>query len=257
MPSWRQHPVPVSTAVALFAAFLLLLLVSLSLPLIKSIYILEISANLPTGTPPSSIATAIRFGLWGYCASGYTFQNGVQVYQENYLCSKPKLGYSIDPVILQLVQNNQIANILIDSLTYVLVLHPIACGLTLLVSIPAIIRLFNPRIIPGFVTVCTLVMCIIPALVTTVIFVIDIVLVVVARSRIYTATGGSLSVLWGPAVWMTCAATACLWVGLVGLSAFACGCCGLLDEEYEILFRKKYILTRLSEKSKREREEAP
>ncbi len=140
-------------------------------------------------------------------------------------------------------KDNRLAGILLSSVTYVLIIHPIACALTFLISLPAIFRLFHPTI-PGFVTICSLLLCILPTLVTTVIFVVDIVLVLVARSRINALTGGTLTVSWGPAVWMTCGATICLWVGMIGLSAFACGCCGLLEEEYAVLFTKRRLRRR-------------
>jgi hypothetical protein len=52
----------------LFIAFLLLLLVGLSLPLIKPVYIMELK-GLPQDQPATSIATRLQFGVWGVCAS--------------------------------------------------------------------------------------------------------------------------------------------------------------------------------------------
>jgi len=239
-----RHPIQLVTPVVLFSAFLLLLLVSLSLPLIKPIYLLQISAKTNDDEPITSIATEIRFGLWGYCASGYSFSRAKPVFDQNYYCSKAKVGYDIDPVILQLIQDNRIETILVGSLTYALIIHPIACGLTLLLIIPPTVRLFRDTM-PGFVAICTLLLSILPAIITTVIFVIDIVLVIIAQSRIDAATGGTLVVSWGPAVWMTCAAMICLWLGIIGLSAYACGCCGLSDRRVELKLKK------LNEKLKR------
>jgi len=55
------------TPFLLFTAFVLLLLVSLSLPIIKPIYILEIAAKLPDNAPRTTLATALDVGIWGYC----------------------------------------------------------------------------------------------------------------------------------------------------------------------------------------------
>jgi hypothetical protein len=52
----------------LFTAFFLLLLVGLSLPIIKSVYIMELE-GIPQDQPPTSIATRLQFGVWGVCAS--------------------------------------------------------------------------------------------------------------------------------------------------------------------------------------------
>ncbi|KIO20098.1 hypothetical protein M407DRAFT_30220 [Tulasnella calospora MUT 4182] len=239
--AWRRKPIQIITPLLLFAAFILLLLVSLSLPIIKSIYLFEISAKLQDGTPITSIATTIRVGLWGYCASGWSFAGPTPKYEMNQACYGPQVGYKISPVILNLIQSNELANVLLDSLTPVLIIHPVACGLTLLTAIPTIIHLFKTTI-PGFVEVCTLLIGIIPTLVTTIDVVVDIVFVIVARQRIDKVTQ-TLAVYWGPAVWMTCAATACLWVGLIGLAAYACGCCGLSDHHVEMKLRKRYIFT--------------
>jgi hypothetical protein len=52
----------------LFVAFLFLLLVSVSLPITKSIYLLSMTANVDPRLPLTSVATNLRFGVWGFCA---------------------------------------------------------------------------------------------------------------------------------------------------------------------------------------------
>ena len=137
---------------------------------------------------------------------------------------------------------------LVSSITYVLIIHPIACFLTLLTVIPSIVRVFRPTL-PIYVQVCTLLLSILPGLVTTIVFVIDIVLVIVAQQRLDKATGGTLILHYGPAVWMTAAAMGCLWLGIIGLSAHACGCCGLSDRRVELRLRRKGMFV-ISEKEK-------
>lgn len=56
--------------VLLFIAFLLLLLVSLSVPITKSIYLFEILANVSSGIIKSGVSGNVKFGVWGYCFSG-------------------------------------------------------------------------------------------------------------------------------------------------------------------------------------------
>lgn len=51
---------------------MLLLLVSLSLPIIKPLYILEVEAKV-TPSIQTSVATSIRFGVWGMCLGAYKF----------------------------------------------------------------------------------------------------------------------------------------------------------------------------------------
>lgn len=52
-----------------FVAFLLLLLVSLSVPIIHSIYLFRLTAYAGTSVLNASAAGAVRFGVWGYCIS--------------------------------------------------------------------------------------------------------------------------------------------------------------------------------------------
>jgi hypothetical protein len=53
-----------------FLAFILLLLVSLSVPIIKSIYLFRLYAHLNADI--ASVSDSITFGVWGYCTSGET-----------------------------------------------------------------------------------------------------------------------------------------------------------------------------------------
>lgn len=66
-------------------ALQLLILVSVSTPLLKSIYFLE--ANLSSG----SFSGTVRLGAWGYCVGS--------------TCTSPKLGYSLSefPLVLALL----------------------------------------------------------------------------------------------------------------------------------------------------------
>lgn len=59
------------TPLLLFAAFILLLLVSLSVPIIKSIALLKLTATVSEGVSVASVdATgSVNFGVWGYCIS--------------------------------------------------------------------------------------------------------------------------------------------------------------------------------------------
>lgn len=65
----RRHAIFLSTvSVFLFVAFVLLLLVALSMPIIKPVYLLSLVSTTPD-LEATSIATEVRFGVWGYCAT--------------------------------------------------------------------------------------------------------------------------------------------------------------------------------------------
>jgi hypothetical protein len=54
----------------LFTAWLLLLLVSLSVPIIKTIPIFTVVGNVASSFLKSGVHASFTFGLWGYCFSG-------------------------------------------------------------------------------------------------------------------------------------------------------------------------------------------
>lgn len=64
-------PIAAITPLFLFAAFLLLLLVTLSVPFLKSIDLFKLSAKVTEsfGSTSASANATARFGVWGYCIS--------------------------------------------------------------------------------------------------------------------------------------------------------------------------------------------
>ena len=57
-------------AFATFLATLLLLLVSLSVPIIKSVELFDLSINYRDNSLTSSgVNAVVQFGVWGYCRS--------------------------------------------------------------------------------------------------------------------------------------------------------------------------------------------
>jgi len=60
---------PFVTSGLLFVAFLLLLLVTLSVPIIKTIYLFTLSANVSSNLLDSGANGSVNFGVWGYCIS--------------------------------------------------------------------------------------------------------------------------------------------------------------------------------------------
>ncbi|KAG8862565.1 hypothetical protein FRB96_001122 [Tulasnella sp. 330] len=135
-------------------------------------------------------------------------------------------GFEIDPIVETLLGNNQIANVLLKGITYTLLLQPISCILAFFVFIPVMAQVFHPAV-PLSIDIICLLLSILAALIETIDFVIVIVIVKVAQSRLSVATDNQFVLNWGPAVWMTLAATVCLWLGMIGISALTCGCCGL------------------------------
>ena len=67
-PLQKHLVVSLTTFAVFFTAFLLFILVGLSLTITPSIYIIEVSA-LNSKTPVSNAATNLYFGVWGVCTT--------------------------------------------------------------------------------------------------------------------------------------------------------------------------------------------
>lgn len=59
------------TTFLLLCAFILFLLVALSLPIIKPIYLLQLDGIITNNQPETSIGTQVRFGVWGLCVTRF------------------------------------------------------------------------------------------------------------------------------------------------------------------------------------------
>lgn len=206
----------------LFSAWVLLLLVSISLPIIKPIYILEVDA-VTTPSVQTSIATSIRFGVWGMCLGFYRFGPDGASWDDAGACTPPRLGYTPDDAVLQLTGQKDLAKIALKALMGILILHPIACGLVFLSLIASLVTTWHPV---RALNVTSLIAVILSAVAATIVFVIDIVLIPIARQKVEEATKGALTVALGNAAWMTLGAVVALWLGVIGASIIACGCFG-------------------------------
>jgi len=68
-----------------------------------------------------------------------------------------------------------------------------------------------------------LIMGLLTATLTTIVFLIDVILVAVVRKHVHNDTDGVLTLSWGNAVWLTLTATILLWIANVGSCAGVCG----------------------------------
>ncbi|EKM55377.1 uncharacterized protein PHACADRAFT_255963 [Phanerochaete carnosa HHB-10118-sp] len=201
-----------------FSAFLLLLLVSLSVPIIHSIYLFRLSAHAATSLLDAAASGVVRFGVWGYCIS--TIDLSIVGLNDDSAgsCSHPKLGYTFDSNV-QAALNASGVNVksINKALTAALVLHPIACGFSFLTLLAS---LFIVRWRTGLsrgASFLTLGVGLFTALLTTVVFLVDVIFVAIVKSDIKKDTDGSVTGAWGNAVWMVLGATVALWAALVGV----------------------------------------
>jgi len=203
----------------LFTAFLLSLLVGLSLPIIKPIYLLKFYSTR-TGQVPTSVATELRFGVWGVCATGAL--DPPTLFTNDGECFGPQLGYEVPEDILALTDiSPDIVNDVLQVLLVVLILHPIAAGLSFITLISSLFLASHS------LSILSLVLAIITALVSSVVSAIDLALVIVAKSKVTTVEPLQFAIQWGNAPWMGLAAVILTWLAVITLSARACYCFGV------------------------------
>ncbi|OBZ75342.1 pH-response regulator protein palI/prr-5 [Grifola frondosa] len=197
----------------LFLAFLLLLLVSFSVPVLKTIYLFRLVAEVSASLFHTSATGAVRFGVWGYCTSGVDISIVGINHDTSAQCSQAKLGYNFDSNVASALHVSGLDNAISRTLTAVLVLHPIACVLTFI------------ALIASLFTIWWRYTGLLAALVTTVVFLVDVIFVAVVRHRINSDSDGVIQLSWGNAVWLTLVATVAIWGSLVGACAslYACG----------------------------------
>ncbi|PPQ93851.1 hypothetical protein CVT25_013561 [Psilocybe cyanescens] len=204
------------TIFLLFSSFLLFLLVSLSLTIIKPIYLFSLRSTAPAPeSAPLSLATELRFGIWGFCA--------YNALGDPPLCVGPSLGYTVPSYVAADVPGltQPIIDVVQHVLLVILILHPITAAVSLLPLFFALFLASHP------LTITALVLSVITALLASAALAIDIALVLVARSELKTLDSIHFAFDFGPAFWMILVATVLAWMALIALSARACYCLGV------------------------------
>ncbi|KAI8444445.1 SUR7/PalI family-domain-containing protein [Phakopsora pachyrhizi] len=181
------------------AGSLLLSLSTLSTPVIKSIFFL--SAKVDATVSSTKISGTLKLGTLGYC-----IELGSQL-----ACSPLRFGYDISPgsiASLPQVTNLDIPTDLIKTLSYALILHPIAAGLALISAIVGFIahfREYSQSCLTSFFTSLA-------ATAAFLAFAFDIVAFNIAKSRIVDASTSSTrtEATLGKAIWITLGGWLCL-----------------------------------------------
>lgn len=205
-----------------FAAFVLLLLVTLSAPIIDAIHIFRLAAR--AGGDAVSGRANINFGVFGYCVtSAEASFLGITTFKGG-RCSTPKLGYRLDSTVARVLGVRDLNDVISRVSTAAFVLNPIATGLTFLAFLLSLFMLCRgangTSRLSSFLTFGAGVFA---ALATTAAFVANIIIVALVRKRIREDYEDDISFNWGNGVWMTLASTVALWLALIGA---LCGVCG-------------------------------
>lgn len=211
-----------AAAFAAFVAWLLLLLVTVSTPINKSIYIAQIDAHAQAGIGPFDVAQvdgSVRFGVYGYCisaihASGLGGHLSHDVPAE---CSERKLGYSFDSKVLDALHIGNLEDDLSTTLTFGLATHLVAAVLAFVTLLAA---LWSAARVPVKVAaIAALASSLLAVLFALIAFIFDAVFAGMSR-RILRKVTDSVSVSIGNATWLTMTAFILLLVAALS-SAFA------------------------------------
>ncbi|TDL18061.1 hypothetical protein BD410DRAFT_901114 [Rickenella mellea] len=223
---YRHRRVALAIHLLLLVSFILLLLVAISMSILKPVYLMSVHATPQKGQPATSIATELRFGVWGFCATSVLNQPGLL--SNDGECTHPRLGYKLDATasaaILELTGQPQLINAVLKSLTVILILHPISAGLCLLTLLLSFWFFMSEN---HCASILALIFALVNALLTTISCAVDIAIVAVARSRVPGLTGGLFGVGFGNAPWMTLVAVVFVWIAVVLLSGVSCDCLGI------------------------------
>ncbi|KAI0709380.1 actin cortical patch SUR7/pH-response regulator pali [Earliella scabrosa] len=192
----------------LLVSFLLLLFVSLSTPIIKSIYLFQLSADASSSLFNSQASGSVRFGVWGYCTS----ETNVEVFGSDHTtagqCSRARLGYTFDSEVASLLHVDDLSDAISATLSTALVLHVVDCILTFVALASSLfVRKWRaqdfkidsaPYSRPWLIA--TLTAAFLAAILTTVAFIIDLVFSSIVKNRITDEADGVLHASRGNAV---------------------------------------------------------
>ncbi|KAL8280380.1 hypothetical protein RQP46_007297 [Phenoliferia psychrophenolica] len=172
---------------SLLAATVLLIVVSVSLPVWKSVYFLDVDFSVSSSIGGlRATSDHLRLGNWGLCLGD--------------VCTKARLGYNLDFIENNTSGDLHLAASILHGATYALILHPIAAGFTFLALLVSLSTHFVVGILASVLALWAFVL-------TLIAFVIDLVIFITARDRLTkhssSLLGSSdLSASYGPALWL-------------------------------------------------------
>ncbi|KAL4061678.1 actin cortical patch SUR7/pH-response regulator pali [Scleroderma yunnanense] len=178
----------------IFAAFVLLFIVSISLPYLTAMDITRVHTNTGSASALSGndTTTELRFGIWAYC---YDLANG------NRVCSNTGHGYSVT------VSNTQGNSVTIgSSWTRGLAVHPVAAGVSFIALLLALSQHITMTLFASLVSF-------IAALLTFIAFIIDIALYAYVKNQMENLGFSSGDTITGPGFWLTFTAMLLLLLG--------------------------------------------
>lgn len=220
-PLQKHKILSIATSCILLTEFLFFLLVALSVPIIKTIYLLGLNSITQPGQPVTSVATKLRFGVWGLCA--HSANGNAEWLDPNGVCYGPSVGYKIPQSVLDVTGYAQLAQVVLEGLTVLLILHPVVAVLSFIGAATSLYLESHAM------HIISLIITIVNSFLSSIVFAADLAINIVARDRIPSLAGVNLVVLWGNGVWLVLVGVFLSWLGVILLSIPICQCCGMSD----------------------------
>jgi len=193
------------------AAFLLLLLVSISLPVTRSITYFSLTANFDVGAISTGVSGGVSFGNWGWCTTPLVVEVLGFDRTEPGECSNAKIGWTIDQRLVDLLHLQGLEDAVNSGLTVALILNPIACGVTFLTLLCVLWFAWKQSRLSAIIGVC---IGLLAAILTTIAFIIDIVVMTLVKKNVENISS-NFHVTYGQTTWMTLAAMILIWIGII------------------------------------------
>ncbi|CAE6415979.1 unnamed protein product [Rhizoctonia solani] len=199
-----------------FVGFLLLLLVSLSIPIIKTISILDIKGKHRWTFVGPNASVDVKIGVWGYCASELKVSIvWIKLLSQHNYCTPVQLGYKLNDRLLKILKIYQHRGKILRGMIIVIGLHPIACGLAFLAFLFTLVLSCRPR---RLTSVMALVFSALAAIAATLVLLIDVSIITIAERKVREATHGNLEVMGGSAPLLILGSMVALWASVVGVA---------------------------------------
>jgi len=215
-----------------FVCWLLLLLVTVSTPITRNIYLAQVNANVDVGGTfdVAKASTQLRFGVYGWCSSGVHAEaaGGLISHNEPAVCSPKHLGYDFDSDVLDRLNIN-IADNISHTLTFGLSTHLVATVLSFVALVLSLVTLCRMSRMTAAATTMFILLATLFALIA---FIFDIVFATTTK-HILAKGHDFISVKVGNGTWMTLSAFILLLVASI-MSCIGCvrvGRAGRQDEK--------------------------
>lgn len=198
-----------------FLAFILLLLVSVSMPVTKSLKWFTLTADFTTGSgfTTTGVTGGVSFGNWGWCTAPLVVEVLSISHTDPGECSNVKLGWTIDQRLVDLLHLQDLEDAVHKGLTAALVLNPVACGVTFIAFLIALWFAFRQTRLSAFIGVGWAVLA---SLLTTIAFIIDLAAMKIIKHNIEKVSSG-FHVTYGSTTWLTMVAMILDWVATIFL----------------------------------------